>query len=192
MAVSCQQSAKAWLDWGQGRVGEDLETGSGDNWETFFKKQLYFYIYLSIYIYLNHYIPEIYTSAIYLKTITTLYSNYTSIKKCLFIAIWGFPGGTSGKEPAAKAGDVRETGFIPGQEDPLEEGRATQSSILAWRIPWTEEPAGLQSIGLQSDTTEATWHTSACTHTHTHVYIFRFFPITGYCKILNTVPCAIQ
>ena len=32
-------------------------------------------------------------------------------------------------------------------EDPLEEGRATNSSILAWRIPWTEEPGGLQSIG---------------------------------------------
>ena len=36
------------------------------------------------------------------------------------------------------------------QEDPLEEGRATYSNILAWRITWTEEPGGLQSIGLQS------------------------------------------
>ena len=35
-----------------------------------------------------------------------------------------------------------------GQEDPLEEGMATLSSILAWRIPWTEEPGGLQSVGL--------------------------------------------
>ena len=34
-----------------------------------------------------------------------------------------------------------------GQEDPLEEGMATYSSILAWRIPWTEEPSGLQSMG---------------------------------------------
>ena len=34
-----------------------------------------------------------------------------------------------------------------GQEDPLEEGMSTHSSILAWRIPWTEEPGGLQSIG---------------------------------------------
>ena len=34
-------------------------------------------------------------------------------------------------------------------EDPLEEGMATHSSILAWRIPWTEEPGGLQSIGVQ-------------------------------------------
>ena len=45
-----------------------------------------------------------------------------------------------------------------GQEDPLEKGMATHSSILAWRIPWTEEPGGLQSMGLdcskESDTTE--------------------------------------
>ena len=36
-----------------------------------------------------------------------------------------------------------------GQEDPLEEERETHSSILAWRIPWTEEPGGLQSVGSQ-------------------------------------------
>ena len=45
----------------------------------------------------------------------------------------------------------------PGWEDPLEEGMATRSSILAWRIPGTEEPGGLQSMGSQRlDTTEAT------------------------------------
>ena len=44
-----------------------------------------------------------------------------------------------------------------GREDPLEEGMATPSSILAWRIPWTEEPGGLQSIWCtESDMTEAT------------------------------------
>ena len=36
-----------------------------------------------------------------------------------------------------------------GWEDPLEEGKATHSGVLAWRIPWTEEPGGLQSMGLQ-------------------------------------------
>ena len=36
-----------------------------------------------------------------------------------------------------------------GREDPLEEEMATHSSILAWKIPWTEEPRGLQSMGLQ-------------------------------------------
>ena len=44
-----------------------------------------------------------------------------------------------------------------GWEDPLEEGIATHSSIHAWRIPWTEEPGGLQYMGLQeSDMTERT------------------------------------
>ena len=40
------------------------------------------------------------------------------------------------------------------QEDPLERGMATPSSILAWRIPWTEEPGGLQSMGSQRDMSE--------------------------------------
>ena len=39
-----------------------------------------------------------------------------------------------------------------GQEDPLEDGMVTHSSILGWRIPWTEEPGGLQTIGLQNQT----------------------------------------
>ena len=46
-----------------------------------------------------------------------------------------------------------------GQEDPLEEGMATHSSILAWRIPWTEEPGGLQFMGLQS-LTQRSRHTA--------------------------------
>ena len=47
------------------------------------------------------------------------------------------------KNRTASAGDIRDMGLIPRREDPLEEGTATHSSILAWRIPWTEEPAGL-------------------------------------------------
>ena len=50
------------------------------------------------------------------------------------------------KNSSADAGDV---GSIPGQEDPLEEGMATHSSILAWKILWTEEPGRLLSIGSQ-------------------------------------------
>ena len=53
------------------------------------------------------------------------------------------------KNLPANAGDVRKAGLIPGLGHPLEEGMATHSSILAWRIPWTEEPGGLQSIGSQ-------------------------------------------
>ena len=44
---------------------------------------------------------------------------------------------------------MREAGSIPGREDPLEEGKATHSSILAWKIPWTEKPGRLQSMGSQ-------------------------------------------
>ena len=46
----------------------------------------------------------------------------------------------------ANAGDVRNTGSIPGSEDPPDKGMATHSSILAWRIPWTEEPGGLAVV----------------------------------------------
>ena len=61
----------------------------------------------------------------------------------------GLPWWLSGKESACNAGFAGDSGSIPGQKDPLEEGTATHSSILAWRIPWTEEPGGLQSMGLQ-------------------------------------------
>ena len=57
-----------------------------------------------------------------------------------------FPGGSDGKEPTCNAGDP---GLIPGLEDPLEEEMATHSSILAWRIPWTEKPGRLQFMVLQ-------------------------------------------
>ena len=60
----------------------------------------------------------------------------------------GFPGGAVVKNPPAKAGGARDAGLIPGWEDPLE-GTVTCSSVLAWRIPWTEEPGRLQSTGLQ-------------------------------------------
>ena len=53
------------------------------------------------------------------------------------------------KNPPANAGDTGDMGSILGLESPLEEEMGTQSSILAWRIPWTEEPGGLQSMGLQ-------------------------------------------
>ena len=48
--------------------------------------------------------------------------------------IMGFPCGSAGKESICNMGDL---GLIPGLEDPLEKGKATDSSILAWRIPWT-------------------------------------------------------
>ena len=65
----------------------------------------------------------------------------------------GFPGDSVENHLPANAGGIRH-GFDPwvrslGWEDSLEEGMATDSSILAWRIPWTEEPEGLQSMGSQ-------------------------------------------
>ena len=57
-----------------------------------------------------------------------------------------FPGDSVGKESACSAGEL---GSIPGSENSMEKGMATNSSILAWRFPWTEEPGRLQSMGLQ-------------------------------------------
>ena len=52
------------------------------------------------------------------------------------------------KNPPANAGDIRDEDQSLGREDPLEKEMATYSSILAWRIPGTEEPGGLLSMGL--------------------------------------------
>ena len=58
----------------------------------------------------------------------------------------GFPNGSAVKNPPA----MQETQVRSlGQEDPLEKGMATRSSILAWEIPWTLEPGGPQSVGSQ-------------------------------------------
>ena len=65
----------------------------------------------------------------------------------VYLQIAGFPGGSVVKNPPDDAGDSDSTpglGRVPG------EGNATHSSILAWEIPWTEEPGGLQSMGSQN------------------------------------------
>ena len=61
----------------------------------------------------------------------------------------GFPNGWALKNPPANARDIRDVGSSLSQEDPLEVEMATHSSILSWEIPWTEEPDGLSSMGLQ-------------------------------------------
>ena len=63
--------------------------------------------------------------------------------------IWASLVAQTLKKSACEAGDL---GSVPGQEDPLEKEMAIHSSIIAWKIPWTEEPDRLQSMG--SDTTE--------------------------------------
>ena len=59
----------------------------------------------------------------------------------------GFPGGSKVKNPPVDAGDIRGAGGSLAREDPLMRVMATHSSILAWRILWTEEPGGLPSTG---------------------------------------------
>ena len=68
------------------------------------------------------------------------------------------------KYSPANAGDLRASCSIPAQEDPPEEGMATHSNILAWRILWREEPGGLQSIGSQ----RVRHDRKDLAHTHTH------------------------
>ena len=87
------------------------------------------------------------------------------------------------KNLPANAGDIRDLGFIPGLGRSLEEGMATHSRILAWRIPWTEDPGGLQSIVLH--TVGHDWarkHTHTCTHTYMAVlYTNNYIPV-GICQ----------
>ena len=74
----------------------------------------------------------------------------------MFRAVWVFPSGSAVKNMPAMQ-ELQETQVRSlGQEDPLEKGVATHSSILAWRIPWIEEPGGLQSMGSHRDTAEVT------------------------------------
>jgi len=61
----------------------------------------------------------------------------------------GFPGGAVVKNLPANAGDAGNAGFIPGLGRSPGVGNGNHSSNLSWRIPWTEEPGGLQSMGSQ-------------------------------------------
>ena len=75
------------------------------------------------------------------------------------------------KNLPSNAGDTETRVWSLGQEYPLEEEIATHSSILAWRIPWTEEPGGLQSLGLKRVRHDwAHAHTHTCTHANTHAH----------------------
>ena len=75
--------------------------------------------------------------------------------------IAGFSGGSDGKESRYIMQETRVWSL--GCKDPLEKGMATHSSILAWRIPWTEELGGLESMGLQR--VEHDWATNTSTFT---------------------------
>ena len=76
------------------------------------------------------------------------------------------------KNLPANAGHTGDAGSIPSRADPPEKEMATHSSILAWRIPWTEEPGGLQFMGSQR-----VRHNWEMAHTHTF-YVRHFLIIT--------------
>ena len=76
-------------------------------------------------------------------------SNYLILCHLLLLLLSIFPSIRIFSCNVANAGYLRDTGSMPGSKDPLEEGIATHSSILSWRILWAEEPDGLQSMGLQ-------------------------------------------
>ena len=67
----------------------------------------------------------------------------TVILAVVYAIIYDFPCGSDSKESACNVGDTGDAGSIPGLEDPLEKGMAIHSSIIAWRISWSEEPGGL-------------------------------------------------
>ena len=67
-------------------------------------------------------------------------------EKWVIRIVLGFPGGSVNKEPIGNVGDAGRCRFDPWIGRSLEE-MATHSTILAWRIPWIEEPGGLQSMG---------------------------------------------
>ena len=83
-------------------------------------------------------------------------------QKTVPISWRGFHGDSDGKESACKVGDLE---LIPGWEDPLEKGKATQSSILVWKTPWTEEPGRLLTVHGVKKRVRQDWTTD----THTHI-----------------------
>ena len=73
---------------------------------------------------------------------------------------WGFPGGLAVKKESGMQEPQKTQVWPLGQKIPWRRSWQSTSSILPWIIPWTEEPGGLQSTGLQTvDRTEVTWHT---------------------------------
>ena len=82
--------------------------------------------------------------------------------------LWGVPSGSDGKVSACNAGG---TGSILGWKDPLEKEMVIHSSTLTWKIPWTEEPGGLQSMGSLS--------VGHATSLHFH------WPIILLCRVLS-------
>ena len=113
-----------------------------------------------------------------------IFSNYYFCFFWIFTQDWnncwvirylgGFPGGTSGKDPTCQCKRFKRCRFSPWVgETPLKENMATHSSILAWRLPWTEEPCRLQPRVLQR--VEHDWSNLVGMHAHGIFYLLFFF-----------------
>ena len=109
-------------------------------------------------------------------------SPYTHLALTLpIILIWhhvitGLPRGTSGKEASCQCRTHETCTGSLGWEAPLEKETATPSSILAWRIPWTEEPGRLRSMGV---TKSQTWLKHLSTHIHMWLYLVFWINYSG-------------
>ena len=89
--------------------------------------------------------------AIFIYFLPLIFKDIRSVSVDPLASVLGFPGGSVVQGSSCNAGAMKDAGPMPGWGGPLEEGTATHSSILAWRLPWTEEPGGLQSTGSQRD-----------------------------------------
>ena len=98
----------------------------------------------------------------------------------------GFLGCASGKESAYQMWVLSQ-----GWEDPLEKGRATHSSIVAWRIPWTEDPGRLQSMGMQRVRHNWVTKPSSAQHKDTHVTFHKEHCSAGFfsCDVFVRPQC---
>ena len=115
----------------------------------------------------------------YTNTLLKLYKTLTEIQWSLS-EVQGFPGDSHDKESACNGRDLC-------WEDPLEEKMATHSSIPAWRIPWTEEPGGPQSMG--SKRVGQNWATAhACIHTHVHTHTLSIITVIQFSSVAQSCP----
>ena len=103
-----------------------------------------------------------------------------------------FADGASGKEPASQRRRCKREMRVRsrGQEGPLEEGMANHCSILAWRIPWTEELGRLQSM--RSQRVRHNWSDLARTHTHISYLISLGFPEDQRHDLFYFISCIVQ
>ena len=104
----------------------------------------------------------------------------TVIVNMAYIYIYmGFPGGASGKEPSCHCRRCKRRGLIPGSEESM----AIHTSILAWGIPWTEEPGRPQSIVQQSRTRLKRLSVHAHVHIYAYIYLYTYVYICIYINI---------